>query len=233
MYRRPDLYDAIYSYKDYEKEAALVHDLIQKHKRSKYNKLLDIACGTGKHISYLKQNYRCEGLDSSHFLIEAAKKRNPECEFMEGDMRHFELGRWFDAVVCLFSAIGYVKTFEALESTLASFAVHTEPGGVVIVEPWIFPENYRTGNIYFDQVDLPDYKVARMSLSQRVADVSVLSFHFMLGTPKGIETWIDQSELGLFSQADYQVAFERAGFEVEFEPDGFSGRGLFIGRKPL
>ena len=233
MYRRPELYDAIYCWKDYAKEAALLDELIQSNKKSDGNSLLDIACGTGKHIEQLKSKYECSGLDQSPQLLRAARDRNPEADFIEGDMHFFELGLWFDAVICLFSSIGYVKSFEALESTLARFAMHTAPGGVAIVEPWLFKDTFRPGYLGFDTVDLPDYKVARMSLSERSGEMSVLNFHFMLGTPDGVETWSDRSELGLFTQAEYRVALERAGFEVAFEEKGFTGRGLFIGKKPL
>ena len=232
MYRRPELYDAIYSFKDYKKEADLLHQIIQSKKRSTGNKLLDIACGTGRHVEHLKQYYECEGLDTSPQLLKAARDRNPECHFIEGDMCAFELGRWFDAVVCLFSAIGYVRTFDALKSTLMRFAVHTAPGGVVLVEPWVFADQYREGLISMNTVDEPTYKVARMNTTRREGDLAVMDFHYMVGTSNGIETWSDRSELGLFTQAEYEVAFEEAGLEIEFDQQGLIGRGLFVGVKP-
>jgi len=38
--------------------------------------------------------------------------------------------------------------------------------------------------------------------------------------------------LELFSAAESRRAFERAGLEVEHDPEGLIGRGLFIGRSP-
>ena len=232
MYRRPELYDAIYSYKDYAREAEIIHGLIQKYKCSDGNKLLDIACGTGLHIEHLKKHYECEGLDLSQHLLKAAEKRNPECNFMKGDMMFFDVGRWFDAVICLFSAIGYVKTFEALESTLARFAIHAAPGGVVIVEPWLFPENFTDGFMGLDTVDKPNYKVARISTSHKSGQLSVLEFEFLVAKAGKVERISNRSELGLFSVSDYTEAMTKAGLEVTFDPEGLWSRGLFIGRKP-
>jgi ubiquinone/menaquinone biosynthesis C-methylase UbiE len=178
MYRRPKLYDTIYSFKDYERESTIVHELASSRKQSAGNTLLDIACGTGMHLLHLKKNYECTGVDLSPFLLKAAAERNPECTFIEGDMRFLELGQWFDVVVCLFSAIGYVRTFDALESTLARFYTHTAPGGVAIVEPWLFPENYHDGHMSLDTVDLPGYKVARMTTNTKVGDLSVMDMHY-------------------------------------------------------
>src|SRR4051812_44357267 len=56
-------YDAVYSWKKYDREAAKVRDLIGRHKRSDGNTLLDVACGTGRHIEYLRDGFAVEGLD--------------------------------------------------------------------------------------------------------------------------------------------------------------------------
>lgn len=44
-------YDLIYSWKDYQKEAATIQRLIVKYKRSKGNDLLEVACGTAYTVS--------------------------------------------------------------------------------------------------------------------------------------------------------------------------------------
>ena len=108
--RSAQLYDTIYSFKNYEKEAAKLHQLIQKHKRSKGGDLLEVACGTGGHISYLKNNYSVEGLDLSSQMLRLAKKKHPDIVFHRGDMVSFKLKKRFDAIKCLFSAVGHVKT---------------------------------------------------------------------------------------------------------------------------
>ncbi len=56
-------YDAIYSGKDDEQEAQAVHRLIWKYRQSPGTVLLDVACGTGGHLVYLKQYYTVMGLD--------------------------------------------------------------------------------------------------------------------------------------------------------------------------
>ena len=53
------------------------------------------------------------------------------------DMTSFDLGRRFDVVTCLFSSIGYVGTAERLDQAIATMAAHLEPGGTLIVEPWL------------------------------------------------------------------------------------------------
>jgi len=103
-------YDAIYSFKNYEREAQQLHALIQQHKRSTGMALLDVACGTGAHIPFLREHYAVEGLDLDANLLAIARQRNPDITFHQADMLDFDLGHSFDVIVCLFSSIGYVKT---------------------------------------------------------------------------------------------------------------------------
>src|SRR2546421_106439 len=58
---RPDLYDHFYGHKDYAAEAAHVADLVQSL-RPGAGTLLDVACGTGRHLEHLSGRLACEGV---------------------------------------------------------------------------------------------------------------------------------------------------------------------------
>src|SRR6266567_590223 len=93
MYRQlANYYDEIYYFKNYQKETDKIETIIQRHKKSSGNKLLDVACGTGNHIQYLKQHYSVEGLDSSPEMLRIARKKHPEVVFHRGDMTSFKKG---------------------------------------------------------------------------------------------------------------------------------------------
>ena len=128
------LYDAIYSFKDYAAEAARVHELIQQRAPGATT-LLDVACGTGKHLEHLRAHYDAEGLDLNADLLAIARERNPETKLHEVDMVDFDLDEQFDAVTCLFSSIGYVQTVERLDQAIATMARHLSARGVLVVEP--------------------------------------------------------------------------------------------------
>ena len=236
MYTKSEtFYDAIYgTIKNYEREAQQLHALIQRYKQSPGNTLLDVACGTGMHISFMRQRYTVEGLDLDEQMLTIARRRNPGIAFHHADMADFNLGRQFDVITCLFSAIGFVKTLPRLHQTLQTMRHHLHSRGVVLLEPWLAPEQYEIGHLSATFVNQPDLKIARMSKGEADAGISIVNTHYLVATPVGIEYFTELFELGLFSHEDYLDAFRASGLNVTHDPDPeqLTGRGLYIGVAP-
>ena len=107
-------YDLIYHWKDYKAEAETIQNLIKKYKTSDGNNLLDVGCGTGMHIKYFRDEFACTGIDINKEMVEVAKTKVEGVSFKQGDMVDFDLNIEFDVILCLFSSIGYVKTYDNL-----------------------------------------------------------------------------------------------------------------------
>lgn len=221
-------YDAIYSFKDYDAEAKMLREIIAA-RCPQARTLLDVACGTGKHLELLAPYFEVTGLDLDAGLLGVARQRLPNAPLIEGDMTNFALGRIFDVVTCLFSAIGYVLTVERLNAAVRCMAAHLTPGGVLIIEPWLKPEEYQTPHVSMRAVDEPDLKIARVTHSTREGNLSVMEFQYLVGTPEGITHYTEEHRVALFTQAEYEAAFTAAELTVEYDPVGLMGRGLYIG----
>jgi ubiquinone/menaquinone biosynthesis C-methylase UbiE len=227
--RSAELYDAFYDAagKDYAAEAATVRRLAPGGATA----LLDVACGTGRHVEHLSAWFECTGVDLDDALLDVARRRCPAARFERADMTAFDLGRRFDVVTCLFSSIGYVGTVDRLDAAVASMARHVAPGGVLVVEPWFRPEQWALPHTHLLVVDRPDLKAVRMSASGRRADVALLDFHYLVGTDAGVDHRTEHHELTLFTDDQYRAAFERAGLRaVELHEPGPTGRGLWVAR---
>lgn len=225
-------YDLIYNFKDYPAETEKIRSLIDTNGKSEGKALLDIACGTGQHISFLKDHFSVEGLDLDQNLLEIARAKNPDVTFHHGNMVSFDLGKQFDAILCLFSSIGYVMSIEGLQKAIAAMNAHLKPGGVLIIEPWLTPERYIPGNIHSRFIDEPDLKIIRMNRTERNGHISTLHFHYMVGTPQRIDYFTEEHELALFTHEEYLDAFVRCGLDVQYDAEGLMNRGLYIGVKP-
>jgi ubiquinone/menaquinone biosynthesis C-methylase UbiE len=223
-------YDAVYGFKDYGAEAAHVDRLIHGHKQSAGSALLEVACGTGKHLEHLYRGYECEGLDISPQMLAIARERLSAVPLHLGDMASFRLGRSFDVVVCLFSAIGYMTSRRRLTSAIQTMARHLNPGGVLVVEPWFSPESWRPGYISTRFVDLPDLKIMRLSVSRQRGRFTPLDEHYLVATPSGVEHFRHRHTLALYTDDEYRAAFRTAGLET-FRDEGLppEKRGLYVG----
>ena len=229
-----EFYDLIYSeWKDYEGEAERLAALL-KLEAPGGTRILDVGCGPGRHAEILgRLGFQVDGIDLEPGFVEIAAGRCPQGRFSVADMAAFDLGRTYDAVVCLFSAIGYVETPERLRTAAASMARHVRPGGLVVIEPWFAPGAFQGGSLHLTTVDRPDLKVARVSRSQVAGAVSVLDFHYLVARAEGVEHWEELHRLGLFTVEEMTEALTLAGLEsVRFEPEGLIGRGLYLGTRP-
>jgi SAM-dependent methyltransferase len=226
-----DLYDLLYSWKDYAAEAATIREAITR-RRPTATTLLDVACGTGRHLEHLREWYQVAGVDAEPQMLDAARRRLGDVALYQGDMRDFELARQFDVVTCLFSSIGYMQTSRDLTRALSNMARHLTADGLLIVEPWLSAEDFTEGHIAGPMIGEGDgIKVARMNDARIEGRLSVMEFHYLVGRPGGIEHFTETHALGLYSADEYLGALESAGLAVEHDAEGLTGRGLWIGVK--
>jgi ubiquinone/menaquinone biosynthesis C-methylase UbiE len=225
-------YDVIYSFKDYQAEAQNLMKIIREHLQSGGDRLLDVACGTGMHLEFLKEVYEVEGLDLSVELLKIAQERAPDVFYHHADMTDFDLGKEFDVVTCLFSSIGYVRTLDNLNRAVKCMSNHLIAGGVLIVEPWFTPDSWNPGTVAANFIDEPELKIARMNISCVEGKLSYFDFHYLIATQEGVQSFNERHELGLFEIEEMSETMNRSGLEVIYDAEGLTGRGLFIGRKP-
>lgn len=223
--RTTDLYDLAYSHKDYTQESAWVREAVRT-RVPEARTLLDVACGTGKHLEHLRDDFACQGLDiDPRFVAIAAERSNVPVHI--GDMDNFDLGERFDAVICLFSAIGYSGD---LYAAIASMARHVALGGVLIVEPWFTPDEWLPGHIHVLDHEADGVRLIRMTHSGIDGNVATMEMHHLVGTSTGIEHLVDTHRMTLFTLDDYEAALRGAGLTYELDQPGPFGRGALIGR---
>ena len=140
--RHAQLYDIFYQDKPYEEEAAFIDRCITKYSIGITHRLLELACGTGSHAFALEKfGYNITATDYSEDMLKCAKQKassaKSKVDFRRQDMRTLDISnRPFDAVICLFDSIGYVKTNEALRQVLKGVHEHLRPGGLFLFEFW-------------------------------------------------------------------------------------------------
>lgn len=226
-------YDEMYSWKDYARESERVIEIITEFKANDGKDLLDVGCGTGGHIDHLRHHFSVIGVDLSKDMLKVAKERFMNIEFFEQDMTKLDLGRKFDVITCLFGGIGHLTSEKDVFAAMKGFAEHANPGGVVIIEPFVTAENVHPSSIGLLTLDKPDIKVARVNASRMEGDVLYLNFHFLIATRDGgVEHIVDPSPMGIFPRETYVRAMEDNELKTEYVEPGLMKRtGLFVGVK--
>lgn len=228
------IYDLLYvgiGLKDYRAETAELDRLI-KESCPAARTLLDVACGTGAHLAELSRRYEVEGADLSPAMLAVARRRLPGISLHQADMRTLDLGRSFDAVICLFSSIGYVTDPSEMRSTVARLAAHVAPRGVLILDGWVRPDEWRES--FRPEPDIArdeEVLVVRLAHSRLEGNVTELDMHHLVQTAEGIDYFVERHRLALTPTADYVSAVETAGLAARVIPDYMPGRDRIVGLK--
>ena len=226
-------YDQIYSFKDYLDEAVRLQNLIIKYSESRGNALLDVACGTGLHLKYLKDDFVCTGVDVSKSMLKIARKNVKGVTFKEADMKTMRLKKQFDVITCMLSSIGYVKTPVSLEKTIRNFSKHLNKGGLVLIEPSYAKSFYVSGEPRITTYDGKNVKIARVNFTRIRQATAVLNMHIVIAERgKNANYFVDEHELGLFGVNSTLKIMKAAGLKSKYLKTGLMmGRGLFVGIK--
>jgi SAM-dependent methyltransferase len=215
-----DLYDLVYSRKDYAAEAERLRALVGREGGT----LLDVACGTGRHMALLAPHYRVEGVDLDPSMVELARARGLPAS--QGDLLTLDLGRRFDVVTCLFSSIGYARD---LRQAVARLAAHVAPGGVLAIEPWLGPQDILRGFVGLLSAETESVTVARMSTVHVDGRSSELELQYLIGRDGAIEHRTERHQLWLWTPEEHGDALAAAGLTATHDESGLAGRGLWLG----
>jgi SAM-dependent methyltransferase len=119
-----------------------VTGLIRQYAKRPAVTLLDIGCGGGKNVFNLKRLFTVTGVDLSPAMLAQAKELNPECTFIQGDMRTFRLDTTFDAVL-MDDAISHMNCPEDFTAAVRTAAAHLNLGGILIATPDVTSETFQ------------------------------------------------------------------------------------------
>lgn len=207
-------YDKIYKWKDYKKEVDFLEWLFKRFKL-KVNDILEVACGTGAHTVLLKERgYSILGIDINKEMLDVAKEKIKDVEFIQGDMRKLKLRRKFDCILCLFSSVAYNQNYDELEQTLKNFYNHLKEKGILVFDNGFFKDTFVEGYSRIDVVDEKDLKLARFSSSQKLEKNFKIVFAYILKENGKLDFDLDEHIVGMFEIKKVKKLMEKIGFRT-------------------
>jgi SAM-dependent methyltransferase/GNAT superfamily N-acetyltransferase len=122
--------------------------------------VLDIGCGTGRHIRALAQHgIRGTGVD--YLEREIGDQQRESCSdlpvhFVLGDARELYLERTFEAVLCLYDVIGSYAELDDNVRIIQSIRRHLRAGSKALISVMNFDLTYRKARHFFNLNKEPD-----------------------------------------------------------------------------
>jgi SAM-dependent methyltransferase len=175
-------YDFIYhEIVNYEGDVDFLEAVYQRRMHPRPHSLLDLGCGTGNHdLPLATRGYDVTGIDRSADQLAVARRKAEKAglgvRFVRADMRSFNLGRTFDAALCMFGAFGYLTRTSDMVRCLRSLRRHLRSQGLFMFEFWqtsaVRPQQgwfYKAGR---------EYELVRLSEGRFDARRHLLSVEF-------------------------------------------------------
>lgn len=198
-------YHILYKDRDYAEGENFMYNLTEYINIPENGKILDLACGKGRHAIYLnKIGYNVTGVDLSENSIEHAKQ-------FENDTLHFNVHdmckpyhEQFDAVFNLFTSFGYFENEEDNLNTIKAIKANLNETGFGVIDflnsdfiiDNLVPENTKTvDGISFLQ-------------KRRVENGYIIKDISFTADGKDYEF---QERVRAFTLADFEALFEKAG----------------------
>lgn len=148
-------YHILYKERNYREAQVFMDNLTHYLNLPEKAKVLDLACGKGRHSIYLNQlGFNVLGVDLSGQSIEiASKNSNDNLHFKVHDMRK-PLGEKFDAIFNLFTSFGYFESDQDNIETLISIKESLTEYGFAVID--FMNSNYVIENLVADEVKTVD-----------------------------------------------------------------------------
>ncbi|MCK4433439.1 MAG: class I SAM-dependent methyltransferase [Methanomicrobia archaeon] len=98
-------------------------------------KVLDLACGTGKHLKYFRKlGYDCQGIDASHEMLKIAKRKLINVPLEIGFFHNFKLKEKVPVITSFFNSMSYNIDKEELNETLKNVYRNLSHGGIFVFD---------------------------------------------------------------------------------------------------
>lgn len=202
-------YHILYSQRN-DAEAEFLIDNLSAYLKPKPNsKILDIACGRGRHAIYLnKKGYDVTGIDLSEQNIKYAQQfEQKNLHFYVHDMRRLSYINYFDIALNLFTSFGYFDTEKDHVNALKAFRKGLKADGTLVID-------------YFNT-----QKIIKNLTNQETKAVDGIEFHLHKFVVEGkiikhinfehrLKSYAFEERVQAFMYEDFERMLNKAGLKI-------------------
>jgi SAM-dependent methyltransferase len=203
-------YHLLYHNRDKKAAEKEVESLVSVLNLAPGARILDLACGKGRHAIHLAHlGYEVTGLDISYESIAYARKlEHAGLEFFQHDMRLAFRSNYYDAVMNMFTSIGYFDRNSQNQMAINHMATNLKKGGVLLLD--FFNSQYVIDHLVPHEVKQVQDTV--FDIKKELAGGFV---HKTITFEAEGKVMIHREKVQLLTFEDFSNMFERAGLKME------------------
>ncbi|MDZ7849538.1 MAG: methyltransferase domain-containing protein [Halodesulfurarchaeum sp.] len=223
----PDLYDAIQSGWDYDRDVSFVLDALERHGVDG-RRLLEIGCGTGEHTCrFDSAGFEVTAVDKYEGMLDRAREKC-DLNYRQDALPALSVGGKYDIVVAIRGVINHVQP-DALEPAIGALASRVSNGGILVFDNAPLPPGGNEPALDVGATDAGQYvRVAHHA----PAGSGTLDWRAVTFTSDG-ECFVNSRKMTPFADGAITEALAQHGLEVETH-DGYGAgdsRTVFVARQ--
>ncbi len=202
-------YHILYHQRNDEEAEFFIDNLCEYLKPGTGARLLDIACGRGRHSVYLnKKGYDVTGIDLSVSSIRFAQQfENDKLRFFVHDMRYLFYINYFDFAFNLFTSFGYFESEKDHVNALKIFRKSLKKEGIFVLDYFNSEKILRNLSPQeVKHVDGIDFYISKKVSEKKI--IKSISFEHKN------KDYSFKEEVMAFSLHDFERMFKKSGFKI-------------------
>lgn len=217
-----EFYLKVYKHRNNLEAESFLQFIIDDLKIEKCSRILDAACGAGRHLAFLqKKGFNAFGFDLSLPLLKVAKREIENNTIINMDIRTVAFKQQFDYVFNLFTSFGYFETDDENFKFFVKIKDYLKHRGVIVFD--YFNTDYLKKNLVQNSCKvIDDIKITetRNISSGRVNKIITLN--------NGIEEKSYVESVKLYSYFQLMENFEKLGYRIINKYGNYNGENFNI-----
>lgn len=203
-------YHKLYKNRDESEAQYFIDNLVAFLKPNSKQKILDLACGKGRHAIYLNtKGFDVEACDLAPESIEFAKKHeNEKLHFFVHDMRNNLTENKYDLVLNLFTSFGYFENLDENLKTLKSVNQSLKKNGKLVID--FFNTDFVLQNLIPKEQKIIDGTIFNITKSVKN---NIIFKEINFESENKNHEFIEQVQA--LKKSDFEFLLAQSGFNIE------------------
>lgn len=187
--------------------------------------VLDLGCGTGNAIPYLKPYLTSyKGIDLSRYMLNIAKIEYPEYDFSCSSITNFKIAKKYNLIICAFDTINHLLSLKDWKSVFLNASDSLNEGGIFIFDATTPYDHKFNWPNYHNVIEKNDLFLSQRGEYSKEGVAKLFSTFFSKKKGKSWERYEDVVEQISFNSHKIRKMLEEANLNLIAEIDIYSGK---------